>query len=134
MEPYVAALPLEKVGTFIINEIEGEALCTAAQPDQIIAAMRTRFPRAACILTLGRKGACYADSAQFFSIPACKVTAVDTTAAGDTFIGYYLAGLQKGLTVREALQLATKAAALSVTKQGAASSIPYLHEVNMAKL
>ena len=63
-------------------------------------------------------------------MPACPVKAVDTTAAGDTFTGYYLAGMLQGKEKQELLKRACAAAALAVTKVGAAASIPYAREVD----
>ena len=61
--------------------------------------------------------------------PGFKVTAVDTTAAGDTFIGYFLAELLAGESTPQSLTLASRAAALCVTRPGAAVSIPRRHEL-----
>ena len=65
----------------------------------------------------------------FASIGICKVLAVDTTAAGDTFSGYFLSGVLEGLSLAEALRLATAASALCVQRPGAADSIPTRAEV-----
>ena len=61
--------------------------------------------------------------------PVYKVKAVDTTAAGDTFTGFFIGGIMNGLTVNEAMDQASRAAAVAVTRQGAAPSIPLLEEV-----
>ena len=76
----------------------------------------------------------YADGKDRFSVPACRVKAVDTTAAGDTFTGYFLAGLLRGDTPRCAMETAAKAAAIAVTRPGAAPSIPRREEVAAACL
>ena len=82
-------------------------------------------PTTNILLTLGSRGSVYAgvDGTQHFE-PAQKVVAVDTTAAGDTFIGYFLAQIASGATVQSAMQLATRASAICVSKAGAAPSIP----------
>jgi ribokinase len=128
MEATVLDYPLEAVSLFIVNEGEGQALTGESEPGAILAAMRGRFPRAATVLTLGAAGAIYADETVRVEVPAVVVKAVDTTAAGDTFTGYFLAALSSGEAVEAALHLAAKAAAICVTRPGAADSIP-LREV-----
>ena len=61
--------------------------------------------------------------------PIFKVKAVDTTAAGDTFTGYFLAGLADGLPMEEVLRMSAKASSIAVTREGAVPSIPYRAEV-----
>lgn len=128
----VTSYPLDKVEVFIVNELEGEALTGEHKPDSILAAMKGRFPGARTILTLGDKGAMYFDGEAKFSQPAFPVRAVDATGAGDTFTGYFMAGFLKGSPIPDCLELACRAAALCVTRPGAASSIPRLHEVVQA--
>lgn len=81
------------------------------------------------IITLGNKGAYYREGNQKEIVPGIAVQAVDTTAAGDTFNGYLVVELAKGKTLREAISLANKAAAISVTRMGAQPSIPYFSEI-----
>lgn len=129
MHRSVLSYPLRLVDIFIVNEIEGAQLTGRKQPEQIAAAMRRRFPRAAIVLTLGARGVLYADRTTTFKVPAAKVRVVDTTAAGDTFIGYFLAELTRGVDARSALKTANRAAAICVTRPGAADSIPKRSEV-----
>jgi ribokinase len=129
MDERVFSYPLDKVDYFIINDIEGRELTGEAEPEAIIATMLKRFPQSATILTLGEKGAMYADRQTKLSVPAEKVTAVDTTAAGDTFIGFFIAQMTKGNTVDNCLRTASRAAAICVTRRGAADSIPLKEEV-----
>lgn len=121
--------PLELVDIFILNETEAEGLTGQSQLDEILATMRRRFPRAATVLTLGSRGALYADAATSHHEAALHVTAVDTTAAGDTFIGYFLAELMRGGDPSAALKMGCRAAAICVTRAGASDSIPYRNEV-----
>ncbi|MFN2145943.1 MAG: carbohydrate kinase family protein [Anaerolineales bacterium] len=123
------ALPLQEVDTFIINETEGIGLTGKKEPQAIAAEMRRKFPRAASILTLGEKGVLFSDAAQTMKVPAEKVNAVDTTAAGDTVIGYFIARQIKGNPIETCLQTAVRAAAICVTRHGAADSIPPAQEV-----
>ncbi len=131
----VADLPLDLVGLFIVNELEGAAL--AGMPGvkdgyRILNAIRSRFPEADVLLTLGAGGALYGrheDRTNSTMLPANSVKVVDTTAAGDTFIGYFLAALGEGALPLMALDRATRASAFSVSHAGAAPSIPHPGEL-----
>ena len=81
------------------------------------------------IVTLGSQGALFADGQGFEHLPTPKVQAVDTTAAGDTFVGGFAAALANGQGEAEAIRFGQVAAALSVTRAGAQPSIPTLHDV-----
>lgn len=81
------------------------------------------------IITLGAQGALFADGTGFEHLVAPKVKAVDTTAAGDTFVGGFAAALANGKSEAEAIRFGQVAAALSVTRAGAQPSIPTLHDV-----
>jgi ribokinase len=129
MTPEVEGYPLDLVDLFIVNETEGRALTSKSDPQDILIAMRARFPRAPTALTLGKQGVLYADAEATLHVPAVEVAVVDTTAAGDTFIGYLVAGLASQLPVENALRTACKAAAWCVTKPGAADSIPTRQQV-----
>ena len=78
---------------------------------------------------LGEDGTMYADETQRVYQPIFKVKAVDTTAAGDTFTGYFLAGLMAGMPMQDVLKMCAKASAIAVTRAGAVPSIPYRDEV-----
>ena len=121
--------PLDKVSTFILNEVEGCELTDREEPESILNVLTSKYPDSEIVLTLGSKGVIYAHKEERIAVPAKKVTPVDTTAAGDTFTGYYLSAILMGKTVKEALELATAAAALSVTRAGAAPSLPVLSEI-----
>ncbi|MBN2050352.1 MAG: ribokinase [Spirochaetales bacterium] len=129
MDEQVLSYPLDKVGWFIVNELEGSILSGAQEPEDIPRAFMAKYPESRLVLTLGSRGAVYADRNTTIEMPACRVRAVDTTAAGDTFIGYFLASLTGGAEVRSALETAVQAAALCVTRPGAADSIPTAAEV-----
>lgn len=129
MAANILEAPLERVDMFILNETEAEGLTGQSNQDEIQATMRRRFPRAATVLTLGHRGAVYADATTSHHEAALSVTAVDTTAAGDTFIGYFLAELMRGGDPAAALKAGCRAAAICVTRAGASDSIPYRNEV-----
>ena len=127
-------MDLGSVSYLILNEIEGRAFTGSGEPDEICRRLLAKYPGMRVVLTLGGDGSVYADVAQSFRQPACRVKAVDTTAAGDTFTGFFLASVVGGAAPDEALSLAAKAAAIAVTRMGAAASIPTLEEVNATKL
>ena len=121
----VRSYPLEFVHTFFINETEGEALTGTSKEERIIEEMLALYPRAHVILTLGTRGVIYSDSQKLVRRDVeRKVKVVDTTGAGDTFVGYYMAAIGGGEDVEEALQAAGVAAAYCVTQSGANDSIP----------
>lgn len=123
--------PLELVDIFILNELEGQKLSGAESDDgkTVLAALAERFPHAVIVLTLGSDGVMYHDAANNINYPAYKVPVVDTTGAGDTFCGYFLACSMRGDPPHQALATATKASAIAVGKKGAAVSIPAIADV-----
>lgn len=127
--PHVLGYPLHLVDLFLLNEIEGAELTGEANSARILDAMQARYPHAATALTLGAAGARYRDTERNLSVPAEKVVAVDTTAAGDTFIGYFLAAWAEGQSVEVCLRVGCKAAGLCVQRPGAAESIPHKMDV-----
>ena len=130
-----ASLPdgvLELVDYLIPNEIEA-AMLAGVSPEgadaKALAAALQKLGSDNVIITLGSKGVHAALYGGDFTFPAEVVQAVDTTAAGDTFIGGFVAGLASGMDEAEAIQQGQRAAAWSVTKPGAQTSIPHLHEL-----
>lgn len=85
------------------------------------------------IITLGAKGALIKEGEEFTFVPAHKVKAVDTTAAGDTFCGALCVAINEGKTIAEAVDFACRCSAISVTRPGAQQSAPYRHEVDPVK-
>ena len=131
MNEGIAALPLQKVDWLLLNEVEAAQILGTCVTDGAAAAraLREKLPHTAIVLTMGKNGSYYDDGAQQVYQSAFPVRAVDTTAAGDTYTGYFLAGVAEGLAVQAAMALAAKAAAISVTRPGAAPSIPKREEV-----
>lgn len=117
---------LSLVDYFILNEVEGKILAgiESEEPQEILSALKEKYKTASIVLTLGDKGAYFYDGKETFFHDIYKVKAVDTTAAGDTFCGYFIAGLAMGLPHDEVLAQASAAGALAVTKKGAAPSVP----------
>ncbi len=137
MNENIQKLELSYVDYFILNEIEAAQL-TQRQPkdvskkeneEELIEALKEKFPSARVVLTLGSAGSVYFDTKETVRQGIYKVKAVDTTAAGDTFTGYFLAGITEGKPVKEALDMAAKASSITVTRPGAAPSIPLRSEV-----
>ena len=134
--PASAPLPAEwytSIDYLIPNESEASAL-TGVTVDSLdsakVAALQLIQAGAGkVIITLGAQGALFTDGQVFEHLLAPKVKAVDTTAAGDTFVGGFAAALANGKSEAEAIRFGQVAAALSVTRAGAQPSIPTLHDV-----
>ncbi len=120
---------MSKIGLFLMNEVEGGQITGLTEPEEIIAKVVEMYPKAKIVLTLGKDGAIYAEGEERFHQPIFKVEAVDTTAAGDTFTGYFLAGLMEGMPIPDILKMSAKASSIAVTRAGAVPSIPYRKEV-----
>ena len=126
------AVDMGKISIFLLNEVEGFQITGLKNPDDIIAKLLEMYPHSKIVLTLGQDGAVYADQEQKHFQPVFKVNAVDTTAAGDTFTGYFLAGLCEGLPIPEVLKMSAKASSIAVSRAGAVPSIPFREEVMAA--
>ena len=136
MNENIQRLELSYVDYFILNEIEAAQLTARSsditrQPDEeeLVNALRKEFPSAKTVLTLGAAGSVYIDNKETIRQGIYEVKPVDTTAAGDTFTGYFLAGMTEGKPVKEALDMAAKASSITVTRPGAAPSIPLRSEL-----
>ena len=123
------AWPLELVSWFILNEVEGEDITGKKEPKEILDELIRRYPDCRVVLTLGEKGSMYADASNHYTQDIRPCTVVDTTAAGDTFTGYFLQAAALGKPIPYALQLAAQASAIAVSRPGAAASIPVAEEV-----
>ncbi len=125
----LAKCDLEKVNIFLLNEVEGEAISGEKIPEKILEKLMRKFPQAEIVLTLGSKGILYGCGNQVLKQDIFKVKIVDTTAAGDTFTGYFVSCRIRGMSIKETLKLCAKAAAMAVSKEGASNSIPYIKEL-----
>lgn len=125
--PALAQIPIELCDILFVNEIEAGRLCGAQKAT--LEQLAERFPHAMLIYTMGSRGASVYAQGKTYHQDAIRVKAVDTTGAGDTFTGYFLAAICEGMDIEGALQLATKAAAISVTRPGASVSVPTREEV-----
>lgn len=122
-------MPLELVDYFLLNEHEADALFHCENISEITEAMRRQYPEAKFVLTLGEDGVIYIHKDTIIKKDAIKTQVVDTTAAGDTFTGFFMATLFENGGVDEALTIATKAASVAISRPGAAESIPYKKEI-----
>lgn len=120
---------LGKVNLFLINEIEGMQMTGEEDLSAVLDALTARYQKAGIVMTLGGDGCVYQDASRRFYQDSFRVPVKDTTGAGDTFTGYFIAGLVSGMDVRECLMVASRAAAIAVTRPGASSSIPTKQEV-----
>ena len=119
--------PLEKLDTLIFNESEGFGLSSGGkEKTKILKYLSKKYPNTKLLLTLGRKGSVYSYNNKAIEISANKVNSIDTTAAGDTYIGYFISSHYKNNEVKESMEIASKAASISTTKMGGAISIPKL--------
>ncbi|WP_416140689.1 ribokinase [Halomonas sp. HK25] len=133
MAEEVLGLPLSRCRLLFVNHSEAAGLtglALGAGAEALLDALAAQLPAAEVVLTLGSNGAWYQHGAQRRHQPALPVEAVDTTGAGDTFIGYLMAARQAGLGIEACLARATAAAALAVQRPGAAESIPDAEEVD----
>jgi ribokinase len=121
--------PLELVDLLVVNIAEGAALAGQGRPQAIVGTLAEQWPLCEVVLTLGAEGVVRRGPDGEFHAAARKVNALDTTAAGDTFLGYYLASRIRGMRAEECLELACRAGALCVTRPGAMDSIPRWEEV-----
>jgi ribokinase len=121
------------VDILVVNEIEASELAGLPVADPASAATaatslrRRGIPTA--IVTLGSQGVLVADEAGCRHFPALPVQVVDTTAAGDTFIGAMCAARAAGQSMDDAIRRGIQAATICVTRAGAQASIPYLNEM-----
>ena len=120
---------LSKISLFLMNEIEGFQITGEKEPDKILAKVKKLYPNAKVVLTLGGDGSVYQDETGIYRQGIFKVKAVDTTAAGDTFTGYFISSIIDGMPVQDGLKLAAKASAIAVSRAGATASIPVRSEV-----
>ncbi|MBR4727087.1 MAG: ribokinase [Clostridia bacterium] len=129
--PFVDALrdfPYELADCIVLNQSEGESITGETDPAQVVRALYARN-HGEIILTLGAHGAIYYNGDALVQMPAYRVNAVDTTGAGDTFTGYCLQALLDGKSPQEALRIGQAAAAIEVTRPGAAETIPSRDQV-----
>ena len=118
-------LPLSLCDYLFLNRIEAGGIAGKSDVEEILETLARRYPETELVLTLGPEGAvALTPAGQRFHADSPRVKVVETTAAGDTFIGYYLAAVLDGFDTGRALERACRAAALCCSRAGAAESIP----------
>ncbi len=122
-------LPLEKVKWWFCNEIEAKAIFGEETVEKQADVFIKKYKDSNLILTLGKDGCIFKNSREEIFQPIFEAKTVDTTAAGDTFTGYFLANIVKGNDIATSLKIASKAASIAVSKKGASTSIPLSKEV-----
>ncbi len=127
----IQACDFNKVSLIFVNEIEIAQLCNTSseKPEELLDWFESKYPEVQIVLTLGPDGAWYSGKGKRVFQPAIKVETVDTTAAGDTFSGYFLEGWSTGKSIEDSLLRAAKAASIAVSRKGAAPSIPTASEL-----
>lgn len=130
--PYDTAVqnyPIEKVTWLVVNETEGAALSDEEDYEKILQTLKQKYPHTHILFTMGKEGSRVLTDKEDVKVEALKVNAVDTTGAGDTYIGYFVRGIVEEMPLLETAQMATKASAIAVTRFGAVDSIPSYEEV-----
>ena len=131
MDENILALDPTMIDILLLNEVEGEALAgKESNRMALLERLGRKFPGTEIVLTLGEEGSLYQGPEGTVRQRACRPPqVVDTTAAGDTFTGYYLAQRITGHSAAQALETAARASAIAVSRPGAAASIPTREEV-----
>lgn len=134
MNEVILKLPLEMVDYFMLNEVEAADICPNTEKEKLLNALSEKYPNSKIVLTLGKNGVQYKDKDIVLNHGIYKVRVVDTTAAGDTFTGFFIAEISAGKNPENALEIASKASSIAVSRKGAEPSIPLMNEVLNIKL
>lgn len=130
MNEKVLEYPLELLDWLIVNEVEGRQIAGCEKDEEILPILKEKYPKGNILLTLGSRGAICYSQGETYKIGCHQVEVVDTTAAGDTFSGYFIYGILNGESISDSLLLATTASALAIGKKGASDSVPLKAEVD----
>ena len=134
MNEKILELPLQYVDYFVLNEVEAAQILgldniSEKDGEKFVRELHDAYPRAKIVLTLGAEGSIYFDGEKLYRQRAYKTEVVDTTAAGDTFSSFFIAGILRGDTLEQAMDTAARAAGIAISRPGAAPSIPKIEEV-----
>lgn len=127
--PSLKDLPLQYVKWWFCNEVESKELFDSCDEKVIEQNFLSKYPNSNLILTLGEQGSVFINKDVVIKQAAYKTNVVDTTAAGDTFTGYFLSAISQNKTIEYAMDIASKAACVTVSRKGASPSIPYLNKL-----
>lgn len=131
-EDSLKELDYNRISWLFINEVEARQLTGKTEVHEVWNTLHEKYPGLCLIVTMGADGAyCFTPQETIYQ-SVFPVETVDTTAAGDTFTGYFLQGMTRGLPLKKCMERAAMASAICVTKQGAAVAIPTRTEVDRA--
>jgi len=131
----IAEYDMACVDYLLVNEVEGAAVTGCTEPQAIADRLKELYPSMNLVLTLGSRGAIYCGAdGSFHTTGIYRTNAVDTTAAGDTFTGFFLARITENGDGEKALKTASVASGISVSRKGASPSIPKAEEVEAVGL
>jgi ribokinase len=130
----ISHVALKRTKYLVVNETEaqflsGMTIIDTGNVGQALKVLKNLGPEIV-IITLGENGSFIQTPAETFKVPAFRVDAVDTTAAGDVYCGTLAAALTEEKNLHEAVIMASAAAAISVTRMGAQPSAPYRNEID----
>lgn len=130
MTDSVKNLPHDCIDLLIVNQVEAQEISGCTELEQMEDYFRRDWPATEIIITLGKVGVCMLRKDRKITVDAFVVDAIDTTAAGDTFIGFFLSAYSDHSEAKSALTRACAASAIAVTQLGAAQSIPDAKQVD----
>lgn len=130
LDAELALYPLEEVDLLILNETEGAGMTGEGEPSKILDRLSGRYPKMHIVLTLGESGSLYRRGRETRICRAHPVRVVDTTAAGDTYLGYFLENFMRNGDPTQAMEIASRAAAIAISRKGASPSIPFREELD----
>ena len=112
----------------VVNEVELERYSGTDSIEEGIASLLSKGVKN-LLVTLGSKGSMFINNDERIVVPANKVKAVDTVGAGDTYVGYFTSALARGDNIKDAMEIASKASSITVTRKGSIISIPFGEEL-----
>ena len=129
----IKSYDLSKVDYLLVNEVEAALLTGYSEPENMVSMIHRQYPNANLVLTLGSSGSVFVGKdGRVWTSGIYSTTVVDTTAAGDTYTGFFLSEAVKTGNIEAALKTAAIASGISVSRPGASQSIPFIHEVRAA--
>jgi ribokinase len=124
------SLPINKIDLLIVNEIEAEQAIGESGVVVALNQLANKYQGTTIVITCGSDGVLYSANGNTGTFGTWKVPVVDTTAAGDTFIGYFLASYLKYDDIDKAIELASRASNITIMNKGAIDTIPTLNQLD----
>ncbi len=118
-----------KISYLILNEIEAQIFSKKPTIKEFLLFIEKNYNDLHVVLTLGKNGCLYKYKNDYFTQPSFFTKVIDTTGAGDTFLGFFTAEILKGSSPKLAIKIASAAASIAISRKGAASAIPTRNEV-----